>query len=80
MGPSPRFAVASPARRIAVGLVAVWLLAAPARRSRPDRHFLTRTPGVRVYDAAGIFRPDTIAKVGTTIRGIEERTGAQVVV
>jgi uncharacterized membrane protein YgcG len=36
--------------------------------------------GVRVYDGAHIFRSDTIATVAKTIAGIEERTGAQVVV
>jgi uncharacterized membrane protein YgcG len=36
--------------------------------------------GVRVYDHAGAFRPDTIATVAKTIAGIETRTGAQVVV
>jgi uncharacterized membrane protein YgcG len=36
--------------------------------------------GVRVYDHAGILRPDTIAAAQKTIDGIAARTGAQVVV
>ena len=36
--------------------------------------------GVRVYDTAGVFRPDTVDRVAETIRQIEQRTGAQVVV
>jgi uncharacterized protein len=36
--------------------------------------------GVRVYDNAHVFRPDTIATVAKTIAAIESRTGAQVVV
>ncbi|HET7031097.1 MAG TPA: TPM domain-containing protein [Candidatus Limnocylindrales bacterium] len=36
--------------------------------------------GVRVYDTAHVFRPDTVASIATTIAGIEARTGAQVVV
>ena len=36
--------------------------------------------GVRVYDNAHVFRPDTIATVAKSIAGIEARTGAQVVV
>ena len=36
--------------------------------------------GQRVYDYAGAFRPSTIAELERRIRGIEDRTGAQVVV
>jgi uncharacterized membrane protein YgcG len=36
--------------------------------------------GVRVYDHAGILRPDTIAATQKSIDAIEARTGAQVVV
>jgi uncharacterized membrane protein YgcG len=36
--------------------------------------------GQRVYDYAGVFSPDTIDKVQATADGIEQRTGAQVVV
>jgi uncharacterized membrane protein YgcG len=36
--------------------------------------------GKRVYDYAGVFSADTIAKVQATADGIEQRTGAQVVV
>ena len=36
--------------------------------------------GVRVYDHAGILRPDTIAAAEKTIDAIDARTGAQVVI
>ena len=36
--------------------------------------------GVRVYDQAGLFAPDTVATAARTIAAIEKRTGAQVVV
>jgi uncharacterized membrane protein YgcG len=36
--------------------------------------------GVRVYDQAGLFAPDTVATAARTIAAIEQRTGAQVVV
>ncbi len=36
--------------------------------------------GRRIYDTAGVLRPDTIARAQQVVDGIEERTGAQVVV
>ena len=36
--------------------------------------------GVRVYDYAGVLADDVIVDVGATIKGIEDRTGAEVVV
>jgi len=36
--------------------------------------------GKRVYDYAGVFKPDTIARIQATADAIEQRTGAQVVV
>jgi uncharacterized membrane protein YgcG len=38
------------------------------------------TPNQRVYDTAGVFDPATIAAAEATIKGIEARTGAEVVV
>jgi uncharacterized membrane protein YgcG len=37
-------------------------------------------PGKRVYDYAGVFRSDTLARTQATADAIEQRTGAQVVV
>lgn len=36
--------------------------------------------GQRVYDTAGVFRPDTISGAEQSIRAVEERTGAQIAV
>lgn len=51
---------------------------APSASAGPP--FPAPVDGVRVYDHAGAFRPETIATVARTIAGIESRTGAQVVV
>ena len=49
----------------------------PANAGPP---FPVPVDGVRVYDVAHAFRPETIATVAKTITAIEARTGAQVVV
>src|SRR5689334_25260756 len=69
------------ARALGVALLApagVLVLAAAVIAAGPP--FPPPQDGVRVYDTAGIFRPDTIDRVAATIREIEQRTGAQVVV
>jgi uncharacterized membrane protein YgcG len=50
----------------------------PAADAGPP--FPAPVDGVRVYDTAHAFRPETIATVAKTISAIETRTGAQVVV
>ncbi|HEY7132145.1 MAG TPA: TPM domain-containing protein [Candidatus Limnocylindrales bacterium] len=71
--------------RLSTGLVAALfggvlaaLVALPAIAAGPP--FPEPETGVRVYDNAGIFSPSTIESVQSTIDGIEQRTGAQVVV
>jgi uncharacterized membrane protein YgcG len=63
---------------VLLAAVALASLAAVALGAGPP--FPRPENGVRVYDTAGIFRPDTISQVQATIDRIEERTGAQVVV
>jgi uncharacterized membrane protein YgcG len=60
-----------------LGLVTV-LGAATAAAAGPP--FPAPTNGERVYDTAGILSADTIRQAEATIRDIEARTGAQVVV
>ncbi len=51
------------------------LPAAPAGPPYPDP-----IPGVAVYDYAGVLAPTTRQRAASTIAGIEERTGAEVIV
>ena len=66
----------------AVALGAWLLLAAPALAASPPAGppYPNAVTGQRVYDYAGIFRPDTITEAQSIIDGIESRTGAQVAV
>jgi len=48
--------------------------------SQPGPPYPDPTPGRYVYDQAGVFRPDTIAKVQADIEAIRARTGAEIVV
>jgi uncharacterized membrane protein YgcG len=50
----------------------------PATNAGPP--FPDPVDGVRVYDQAGAFQPETVATAARTIAAIETRTGAQVVV
>jgi uncharacterized membrane protein YgcG len=54
------------------------LSASPAAAAGPP--YPSPTAGVRVYDEAGIFSPTTRTSTEATIRGIEDRTRAEVVV
>ena len=62
----------------AVALAA--LLPGVAAVSAAGPPFPAPVDGQRVYDTAGVFRPETVTAAATTIRAIEDRTGAQVVV
>jgi uncharacterized membrane protein YgcG len=62
-------------------LLAAWLLpliAAVALASGPP--YPDPLTGQRVYDTAGVFSSATISAAAATISGIEDRTGAEVVV
>ena len=62
----------------ALAIAALLMLAVATLAAGPP--FPEPQDGVRVYDTAGVFRPDTVDRVAETIRQIEQRTGAQVVV
>jgi uncharacterized membrane protein YgcG len=76
--PRTRPAVARAVVAVALAVAALLVLAAAAIAAGPP--FPEPQDGVRVYDTAGVFRPDTVDRVAETIRQIELRTGAQVVV
>ena len=61
-----------------LAIAALLVLAVAALAAGPP--FPEPQDGVRVYDTAGVFRPDTVDRVAETIRQIEQRTGAQIVV
>ncbi len=63
---------------VAVAAIALAGLAPVVVAAGPP--FPEPTPGVRVYDEAGIFSADTIERADQIVRAIENRTGAQVVV
>ncbi|HEX9045338.1 MAG TPA: TPM domain-containing protein, partial [Candidatus Limnocylindrales bacterium] len=67
---------------LAVGLALslVGLAAGFADPVRAADGFMPPVPGQRVYDTAGVFEQWMIAQAERTIAGIEQRTGAQVVV
>ena len=52
----------------------------PGASVPPGPPFPDPVPGQYVYDQAGVFRADTIAKVQAQIQEIRERTGAEIVV
>ena len=54
--------------------------AGPAGRRRPVRPTRPPSRGSRVYDYADVLSPATRQRAAATIAGIEDRTGAQVVV
>jgi uncharacterized membrane protein YgcG len=75
--------VKRPAATAALALaLALLALAAPAAAAAPPSGppYPAAVNGQRVYDYAGIFSPRTIASAEATMDGIEDRTGAQVVV
>ena len=76
--PRTRPAVARAVVAVALAVAALLVPAAAAIAAGPP--FPEPQDGVRVYDTAGVFRPDTVHRVAETIRQIELRTGAQVVV
>lgn len=61
-----------------LGASVLPLIAAIALASGPP--YPDPVPGQRVYDTAGIFSVGTIAAASATISGIQQRTGAEVVV
>jgi uncharacterized membrane protein YgcG len=65
---------------IAAGLVLGLVLPGVAAVAAAGPPFPEPINGQRVYDEAGVLNPDTIARAEATIGGIEDRTGAQVVV
>src|SRR6478672_2263391 len=65
---------------IAAAFVVAALLVLASATVAAGPPFPEPQDGVRVYDTAGVFRPDTVDRVAETIRQIEQRTGAQVVV
>ena len=76
-----RSAVVGRAFVAAVVVAVVLALAGPAVAAPPPGPpFPAPENGRAVYDQAGVFRPQTIAEAERTIDGIEERTGAEVVV
>ena len=68
------------ARLLFVIVAALALPLSAALAADPGPPFPNPVSGQRVYDTAGVFRPDTITSLQTTIAAIEARTGAQVVV
>jgi uncharacterized membrane protein YgcG len=73
-------------RSLAARLIAALLLAfvvplsTLAAAAPPGPPFPDPVDGQAVYDTAGVFRPETIAKAEATIDAIEARTAAEVVV
>ncbi|MEA2025172.1 MAG: TPM domain-containing protein, partial [Chloroflexota bacterium] len=73
-------------RRLITTFVVACLIgigAAPAvlaQSPSPGPPYPDPIDGVRVYDYAGVLSNDTISEVEATIRAIEERSGAEVVV
>ncbi len=68
------------ARLLFVIVAALALPLSAALAADPGPPFPNPVSGQRVYDTAGVLRPETITSLQTTIAAIEARTGAQVVV